>query len=215
MATTQKTKVMLWSTALALVMACVPSLTTQPVPTVDPGAINTFIAQTANAALTQTAAVLPSATLTPFLTPTRSTDTPTPTVTSTVIFIFPTPTPIILPTGTSVSSSDNYACQLVRVSPPNGTTFSPRDDFDIFWTVKNIGKRRWDRTDIDYLYSGGAKIHKISGYDLPKNVPVGGTIDLGVDVQAPKDPGTYSTTWIMSTGNRNFCPLDFTIVVQE
>jgi hypothetical protein len=214
MATTRKTKILLWVTALALVMACVPSLTTQSIPTIDPGAINTLIAQTANAALTQTAAALPSPTLTPFLTPTRGTDTPSPSPTSTVIFVFPTPTPIIVPTLTSASSSDNYACQVMGVSPPNGSSFSPRDDFDVSWTVKNIGKRSWDRTAINHVYAGGAKLHKISGYDLPKDVPVGTTTELGVDVQAPKDPGTYTTTWLLSTGNRDFCPMNFTIVVR-
>ncbi|RPJ25834.1 MAG: hypothetical protein EHM33_13415 [Chloroflexi bacterium] len=217
MATSQKTKLLIWVTALALVMACAPSLTTQSAPTIDPGAINTLIAQTANVALTRTAAALPSATLTPTIVPTRNTETPTPTATSTVIFIFSSPTPLVIPTITfasSGSSSDNYACQVTRVSPPNGSSFNPRDDFDVFWTVKNIGKKRWDRSDVDYMYSSGAKIHKISGYDLDDNVRVGNTIDLGVDMSAPKDPGSYTTTWTMHVGEKNFCTLNFTIVVR-
>jgi hypothetical protein len=215
MMTTQKTKLLVWVTALTLIMACVPSLTTQPVPTTDPGMINTLIVQTANAAATQTAAGLPSATPTPTIAPTRSTATPTPTATSTVVFLFFSPTPLTFPTITSGTSSDTYACQVTRVSPPNGSLFGPRQDFDAFWIVKNIGKKKWDRTSVDYTYSSGDKIHKISSYDLSTNVSHGGTIDLGVNMQAPKDPGTYSTTWTMRVGEKLFCPLNLTIVVQE
>ena len=211
---------MIWVTALALILACVPALGAPAVPSVDPGVISTFIAQTVNAASTRTAAVLPTLTLTPSLTPTRNTETPSPTATSTVIFVLSTPTPLVLPTftnaslGGSGSSSDKYACRVTRVSPPNGSSFSPRDDFDAFWTVTNIGQRNWDRTDVDYLYSSGAKIHKVSGYDLEKNVRAGNSIDLGVDMQAPKDSGTYSTVWTMRVGNNTFCPLRLTIVVR-
>jgi hypothetical protein len=100
------------------------------------------------------------------------------------------------------------------VSPPNGSSFEPRDDFDVFWTVRNIGQRNWDRTAVDYLYSTGDKIHKVSGYDLSENVRVGNSLELGVDMQAPKDPGTYTTIWTLRVGERVFCPMRFTIVVR-
>jgi len=219
MAATRKTKLLIWITAFGLVMACVPTLVTPSVPTVDPAVINTFIAQTANAAGTRTALAMPSLTPTITVTPTRNTETPSPTATATVIFILSSPTPRIIPTFTNVSlggsgsSSDNFACRITRVSPPNGSSFNPRDDFDVFWTVTNIGKRNWDRDNIDYIYSSGAKIHKVSGYDLEKNVKVGNSIDLGVDMQAPKGSGTYSTVWTMRNNDDEFCPLRFTIVV--
>src|SRR5215212_541905 len=167
MIATRKKKLLLWITALGLVMACVPTLTTPAVPTIDPAAIGTMIAMTANVAATGTAGALPSLTPTPTFTPTRNTETPSPTATSTVIFILSSPTPVIVPTLTGLSlggsgtSSDNFACQITRVTPPNGSSFNPRDDFDVFWTVKNIGKKNWDRTDVDYIYSGGAKLHKV------------------------------------------------------
>jgi hypothetical protein len=216
MTRTRKTKLLVWVIALALVMACVPTFVSQSSPTVDPGAVNTFIAQTVEAATTRTAAAMPSATLTPTITP-----TPTTSPTATVTFVLASPTPLVLPTLTSTNvnlggsgtSSDNFACQVTRVAPPNGSSFNPRDDFDVFWTVRNIGQRNWDRSDIDYIYSSGAKIHKVSGYDLPSNVRVGNSTDLGVDMQAPKDPGTYSTVWTMRIGDNEFCPLRFTIVV--
>lgn len=216
MIATPKTKWLVWVTALMLVVACIPSLNPSVPPTVDPGAINTIIVQTANAAASQTAAALPSPTWTLTIAPTRSTATPTPTATSTVIFIFSSPTSFANSTfPPSGSRSDNYACQITRVSPPNGSVFAPREDFNAFWAVKNIGRRKWDRTNVDYAFAGGDKMHKISSYDLSDNVASGKSLDLGVDMQAPKDPGTYTTTWTMRAGNKTFCPLELTIVVQE
>ncbi len=221
MATTRKRTLLIWVAALALVMACVPTLATPAIPTVDANAVGTFIALTVDAAGSQTAAALPSSTPTASVTPTQNTATASPTLTPTFIFILSTPTPIILPTltrlpslGGSGTSSDNYACEVRRVTPPNGSIFEPRDDFDVFWTVRNIGRKNWDRNDVDYIYSSGAKFHKISGYDLSENVKVGNSLDLGVDMQAPKDAGTYTTTWTMRVGKNEFCPLRFTIVVK-
>jgi hypothetical protein len=224
MEATRKTKLSLWIVALALIMACAPALGTPVVPTVDPGAVNTFIAQTVNAAATQTALSMPSLTPSPTITPTVSTETPSPTSTATVIFVLSTPTPLVIPTFTAASSgggggggssNQNYSCQVTRVAPANGSSFNPRDDFDAIWTVRNNGQKNWDRTSVDYIYSSGAKIHKISGYDLDENVRVGNSIDLGVDMQAPKDPGTYTTTWTMRSGNKTFCTLNLTIVVDD
>jgi len=184
----------------------------------DPGAVSTFIAQTVNAASTQTAASIPTLTPSPTITPTVNTETPLPTATSTVIFILSTPTSLVIPTFTSSggggTSTDNYSCQITRVSPANGTRFNPRDDFDAFWTVRNNGQKNWDRNSVDYLYSSGDKIHKVSGYDLEENVRTGNSIDLGVDMQAPKNAGTYTTTWTMRAGSKTFCTLTLTIAVK-
>ena len=218
MTATRKTKLLVWMTALALIMACVPQLAAPSVPTVDPGAVNTIIAQTVIAASTRTAAAIPSLTPSPTVTPTVATETPLPTATSTVIFVLSTPTPLVIPTFTNVSSgssNENLSCQVVRVSPANGTSFNPRDDFDAVWTVRNNGQRDWDRRNIDYIYSSGDKIHKVSGYDLSENVRTGNSIDLGVDMQAPKNEGTYNTTWTMRSGDKTFCTLTLTIVVRD
>ena len=220
---THRATLISWLLVLGIVLACVPSLAT-PLPPADPGAINTFIAQTVNAASSQTAAAMPTSTYTPTFTPTpRNTDTPTPTSTATVIFILSTPTPLVIPTFTVVSSggggggessSQNYACQILSVSPANGTAFSPRADFDGVWRVKNIGQKAWDHTSVDYRYTSGDKIHKVAIYDLSANVPKNGTTDVIVDMVAPKNAGTYSTTWNLYVGSKSFCTMTLRIVVQ-
>jgi hypothetical protein len=37
---------------------------------------------------------------------------------------------------------------------------------------------------------------------------------LGVDMQAPKNSGTYTTTWNMRAGSKIFCTMTLTIVVK-
>jgi len=213
----QRNKLGLWLAALALVLACVPTVPT-PFPTLDPAAVQTFIVQTAGAASTQTAAALPSSTPTATFTSTpRNTGTPTSTTTSTVVFILSTPTPLVAPTFTGVSggkSSANFACQVISVDPANGSVFNPRADFDGTWKVKNIGKREWDNNSVDYVYSSGAKFHKVSGYDLGKSLARGETANITVDMEAPKNAGTYTTIWAIREADNSFCILSLTIVVK-
>jgi len=84
-------KLLLWFTAFALIMACVPGIATPPpASTLDANAINTYIVQTANVAATRTASV-PTLTATATL---RSTFTPEPTYTPVGTLIPPTSFPV-------------------------------------------------------------------------------------------------------------------------
>lgn len=224
---TRKTRLLYLLIAIALIMACAPAIAT-PFPTSDPNEINTIIAQTANAAATQTAAAMPTFTPTATFTPTRPSPTSSPTATSTVIFILSTPTMQVVPTFTFISgggggggggsggdsSSANFACRILSVSPANGTSLNPNTDFDTTWSVKNTGQKTWDRNSVDFIYDSGAKINKVAGYDLPANVKPGETTSLGVDMVAPKNSGSYTTTWTLRVGQNNFCKMSLTINVK-
>jgi hypothetical protein len=223
---TRKTKLLYLFTVLAFVMACGPAITTTSFPTADPNEINTIIAQTANAASTQTVAAMPTLTFTPTFTPTRPSPTASPTATSTVIFVLSTPTVPVIPTFTFVSSgggsssggsgtsSSNYACQILSVSPANGTSMKGQNDFDTVWSVKNTGQKTWDRNSVDFVYYSGTKMNKVSGYDLQSNVKSGDSTSLGADMQAPKNSGTYTTTFTLRVGDNDFCKMSITINVK-
>jgi Ig-like domain-containing protein len=210
-----KTRYLFWLATLVAVMACVPTVVAPPsMPTTDPNAINTYIVQTANVASSQTAAVLPTSTPTGTFTPTpRNTDTPEPTATATVLFLFYTSTPVVLP-GTDVASSKSYACEVMSVTPADGTTFASRAAFDAAWKVKNIGKRDWDHNSVDYAYLSGDKFHKVATYDLDTTLAAGEIRTLVVAMQAPKNPGTYTTNWTLRISAVNFCTMSLTIVVK-
>ncbi len=90
-----------------------------------------------------------------------------------------------------------------------------RVSFSATWKIKNNGRKEWDRKNVDYIYQSGDKLHKISGYDLSKSVPVGATTDIVVDMEAPKTPGTYTTYWTLKKGEDEFCKVSLSIVVKE
>ena len=209
-------KILILATMLIFISACVlPSVGAPVVPTLDPGAVNTFIAQTANAAATQTARSLPTSTPTATFTPTPlNTHTASPTPTNTVIFLLKSPTPIIPPTlPGSGGGSSGYNCEILSQYPGFGTTFSPRTNFDATWTLKNTGSKKWDRNSVDFTFSSGDKIHKVSGYDLEKDVNVGQNITLSVSMQAPKTPANYTTYWTLNDSGTTICKMTVSINV--
>jgi len=215
---TNKTKIAFWLAVLIPVMACAPLLRSapQPPPAIDPNAVNRIIAQTANAASTQTAAALPTSTGTE--TPTRiptNTETEDPTATNTVIFEFHTNTPfVVLPPNTfQPTSKKDYACEVLD-SPTDGTIYSPRLEFKVRWRLKNVGQKNWDGDSVDFVYDTGDRFHKVKGYDLGEGTKIGEVAELFVEMQAPKDPGTYTTYWALRIGDLKFCRVSLTIGVK-
>lgn len=212
---TRRDKIAIWFSALIIVLACIPSTGTT-IPTVDPSQVDQFIAQTANAALTQTARAVPTSTGTATVTPTLNTHTPSPTATSTVFFELPSATPSITATfalGGGGTSEDAFACEVLSVNPVSGTSFRSRASFDVTWRVRNIGERKWNEDVVKYVYDSGDRLHTIASYVLESDVGPGDTLTAVVEMQAPEDPGVYSTTWTLQRGDNSFCPMFLTINV--
>ena len=212
-------KFTMWFLALALVMACAPTLTfpSASPSTLEPEAVNRIVQQTAAAASSQTAGAVPTSTLAETFTPTpRGSDTPEPTGTNTIVFLFYTPTVVVLPSSTGTfgpTSKKDYTCEVLN-SPTDGTIYSPRFAFKVRWRLKNVGRKEWDSESVDFVYDHGDRFHKTSGYDLEKTVEVGYVAELFVDMLAPKDPGTYTTHWTLRSGTEKFCNVSLTIGVR-
>lgn len=208
----KKVRGILLMMAVIATCACAPLLlpsVNTPVPTLAPGEIEVIIAQTAAMAASQTATLI-----TPTLTPTL---TPSPTVTAsltpspTVTFIFLLPTLVVNP---SADAGGKYACEITSVSPPFDATVAPGQSFSARWELKNTGIELWDRNAIDYGYFSGAKIHKgPGGYDLDSSTEVGGTMEIVIKMDAPAEPGTYSTVWKMHIKDEYFCSMTIQIIV--
>lgn len=188
--------------------ACGPGTT--PPPTTDVNAIFTQAAativvelsQTAQAAPTATATLIPS-TNTPETSPVATTqpDLP-PTATA-------TPPPAAIPVlGTSpaiptptVDASAAFGCYnatlLADLSVPYGSTFEPGNKFTKTWRIKNTGTCDWNRNFQIMHYSGdsfGAGTQTIN-----QKIPAGGIAEISLAMTAPSLPGTISSTWRMAT----------------
>ena len=196
---------------VALLLACAPSAVATPPapPTFDLLSVNTIIAQTAGAAATQTFVLQPTSTPLP-----TSTKTPTeiPTSTPTFIFVLFTPTVPSL-TPTLDVNADLYVCRVISQVPADNAVIARGLPFKAHWQVMNVGSYAWDQNSADFRYISGDKLHKTSGFDFDQSVPTGGTIDFVVEMQAPEEPGTYTTTWKIAVGKERFCPMNITIVV--
>lgn len=196
----------------ALMLACVPVFAPAPesIPTFDANAPLTAIVQTAAAANTQTAiAAPPTQTSTDAPPPTT---TPTETVTPTFVFILPTLTskPTLITPG---STGQEYQCQLISQSPNNGSIVQKNTVFDAVWIVNNVGTNAWLSTNTDFRYIKGDRLHTQPAYDFEVSVASGASAELKATMKAPSEPGSYSTEWQIAMGNRTFCPLKLSIIV--
>ena len=211
-----------------------PVVAGSPASTLEQGALETIIFETAAAARTQTARFLPpTQTITNTPTPSK-TPTQTPSPTATVLFLFPTNTQVVFPTLTILSSGGSAGggkptqtpnpnehdytgtlrCALVAQSPRNGTAFRPRNKFTAIWTVKNTGTAAWRKHIIDYRYIGGDKFHDKARYNMNIIVDPGETIEMAVEMHAPKEPGSYETTWVVGLNTGGLCKMSLAIVVR-
>jgi hypothetical protein len=209
----QRRTLLHWLAVLALVvMSCDVSTLVAPappVPTLGPGGINTIVAQTAGAAATQTAALVPPS-LTPTATPTASrTPTVTPSLTPTFLFVLAT----LSKTPTPGPASGDLSCNLVSQSPQDGATLNKNEAFTVSWKVRNTGASTWDSTAVDFIYLSGTKMASVKVSDLPKSVAAGDTTTLKLGMTAPSNSGSYKTVWTLRQGKTEFCKVNISIVV--
>jgi hypothetical protein len=127
---------------------------------------------------------------------------PTSTTTSLPPTLTNTPTQVkhvVYPTFTPTFYPDRG--ELVAQSPVDGTYFGPGQDFDLVFTIKNIGVRPWNGNF--YLkYTSGltGKTHSgqiVTMSMLPGMVAYGDTVVIVIDMIAPLQAGTYSSSWAL------------------
>jgi hypothetical protein len=117
-----------------------------------------------------------------------STLTPRPSATQTA-----TPTKEITATFTPAPNQAQWISQ----SPEDGIVFSPGQDFDMVWKLKNTGLNTWTRHYSFEHVSGEPTQKYYSEINLKDPVPPGGIGVLTVDMVAPIKPGIYRTEWAM------------------
>jgi len=78
---------------------------------------------------------------------------------------------------------------------PDGTNFQPRQTFQKTWTLKNGGTRTWDKGFVLVRTSSSPTNETLgSPEQIPfsKEVKPGETIQIGIDLVAPKQNGKYT-----------------------
>ena len=91
------------------------------------------------------------------------------------------------------------ACDKVQyvsdVNFPDGTVLQPGAQFTKTWRLKNIGTCAWAKDTYQLVYFSGEKMGA-SAAIFPKNVAVGETVDVSINLTAPSAAGSYRGFWM-------------------
>jgi hypothetical protein len=194
--------ILLFSTLLVLIAACVPQAAPQAVePTPDMNLIRTEVAATIQAQYTQEALSKPSVEPTIDATYTPWVITATFEPTSTSVVVIPSFTPVVSSSGgVAAPTKVPGPARLTSQSPYDGTKFKPGESFDGVFTIQNTGTKNWN---MSYY------IRNVSGSLVPvqtqvmigKIVNIGEYITFTVDYVAPGTGGTHTSNWELVDDN--------------
>lgn len=179
-----------WATLCveALLLVGCRGAATAPAQTQAPQAVFTAAAQTAQARMTEMAAVTPTQ-------PATATFTIEPTQAVTLTATSPL-TGTVTATGT-LQASGTDKLEFVRdVTVPDGTQFKPGEAFIKTWQLKNTGTSTWT-PQYALVYSSGEQMGAPASIPLSSTTPPGGTADISANLTAPQTAGSYFGFWML------------------
>ncbi|PWH16159.1 MAG: hypothetical protein DDG59_09770 [Anaerolineae bacterium] len=123
---------------------------------------------------------------------------PTPTETATVT---ETPTSTLEPPTPTPITPTPLPCLLAKfvqdINVPPGTVFTGGTKFTKIWRVENAGSCTWTR-NFTLIWVAGDPLGAKSQVALPGVVQPGQTVDLQIELVAPKADGTYKGAWMIN-----------------
>jgi len=127
----------------------------------------------------------------------QATVTPFPTATNIPATFTPLPSPIFTstPLATPKMLVQDITFIFIGETVPDGTNFQPRQAFQKTWTIKNSGTGDWDKS-FELVRTSSNPVNESLG--SPEHVPLaqdvkpGETIQIKVDLVAPKQDGQYT-----------------------
>ncbi|MFB0533360.1 MAG: NBR1-Ig-like domain-containing protein [Anaerolineae bacterium] len=111
------------------------------------------------------------------------------------------PTPAGPPTSTPTAAPEPTACVLDAafvsdVTMPDDTQMAPGQSFDKVWCLRNTGNCAW-KPGYQLVFISGDSMGAPAAVAVP-TTPPDGTADIGVTMNAPSAPGTYTGQWRMT-----------------
>lgn len=184
---------------LSIVVAACGQAAIVPTATVEPNAVYTAAAQTADARLTELAQVTPTtvpATPTPDTLQTAAVATMNALQTQAAAI---TPTPAATSTSTTAPTAAlaDRAEFVQDVTVPDGSDFSPGASFTKTWRIKNSGTSTWT-TAYALTFISGDKMGDQTSVALSGQVAPGESVDISVALVAPNATGKYRGYWKMT-----------------
>ena len=124
---------------------------------------------------------------------------PPPTVTGTPPTATPSKTPAPVTQTVAPSSCDKVQF-VADVNFPDGSVLQPGAQFTKTWRLKNVGSCAWS-TSYELVFFSGEKLGAASSAKFPKNVAVGETVDVSINMTAPTSSGSYRGYWMFKNAN--------------
>ena len=197
----QSTKRVLFTTLaiLFLLAACAPAQAETPNPIDIANQVATSVALTVASQNLETQQAAPDVTDTPLPTETQAViDTPTSVLPTATPFVIVPPTTVPGGGGGGTTVKPDYACDTIHRRPFDYQIFKPGDDFDVKWTIINVGRKTMVK-GLDLKFSVGTQFVKVDRVELPELKP-GAQFDVVFDAVAPNKEGKYIMTYIVEGG---------------
>jgi hypothetical protein len=113
----------------------------------------------------------------------------------------PTATPTRTPGQVTVPPSACDKAQFIAdVNVPDGTVMNPGATFTKTWRLKNVGSCAWS-TSYQLVFSSGEQMGAPASAAFPKNVAVGETVDISINMTAPAAAGSYRGYWMFKNAS--------------
>ncbi|MBK9923783.1 MAG: hypothetical protein IPP66_00700 [Anaerolineales bacterium] len=124
---------------------------------------------------------------------------PPPTATGTPSTATPSKTPAPI-TATVPPSTCDKVQFVADVNFPDGTVVQPGGQFTKTWRMKNVGSCAWS-TSYQLVFFSGEKMGGASSAAFTKNVAIGETVEISVNLTAPTAPGSYRGYWMFKNAS--------------
>ncbi len=188
--------------SFALVMVLISGCFTAPPIAQVPGLEQTLAVRTmvAKKGVSYFATLTPTPTLTPLPIFNNLTSNYYPTDTSTPVLA--TPIPSLTPYNIALDvSAENTEClnnaEFVQdVTYDNSAKLKPGERFTKVWRLRNSGTCVWT-PDYSVVFTFGDKLGGESPQPIGIEVKPGETVDIALDMVAPKNPDIYSGNWML------------------
>ncbi len=91
---------------------------------------------------------------------------------------------------------------ILDITIPDGTILNVGETFVKTWRLQNVGSCTWTRLYKLTFFSGNS-LNAMQTTTLSQEVDPGEVVDLSVSMQAPQNPGTYQSNWMLSDPEGN------------
>lgn len=129
-----------------------------------------------------------------------ATATPTVIVTGTPPTATPSKTPAPITPTVPPSSCDKVQF-VADVNFPDGTVVQPGAQFTKTWRLKNVGTCVWKKDTYQLVFFSGEKMSGASSAAFTRDVAVGETVDISINLVAPTAAGSYRGYWMFKNAS--------------